>query len=72
MAATWNKFGGSSNKNDNTWDKQLEGEINEPIIIRKVQSTFMGNIWGLDLAEMQLISKFNKKKVFYYCSWYFW
>ena len=26
---------------------------------RKVYSTFTGNIWGADLADMQLISKFN-------------
>ena len=29
-------------------------------IIRKVQSPFIDNIWGADLADIQLISKFNK------------
>ena len=27
---------------------------------RKVHSPFIGNIWGVDLADMQLISKFSK------------
>ena len=27
---------------------------------RKVQSSFLGNIWGADIADMQLKSKFNK------------
>ena len=27
---------------------------------RKVYSTFKDNIWGVDLADMQLVSKYNK------------
>ena len=27
---------------------------------RRVCSSFKGNIWGVDLADMQLISKYNK------------
>ena len=27
---------------------------------RKVYSSFKDNIWGVDLADMQLISKYNK------------
>ena len=27
---------------------------------RKVYSSFKDSIWGLDLADMQLISKYNK------------
>ena len=27
---------------------------------RKVQAPFIDNIWGADLADLQLISKFNK------------
>ena len=27
---------------------------------RKVYSSFRDNIWGADLADMQLLSKFNK------------
>ena len=32
----------------------------------KVYSSFIDNIWGADLAHMQLISKFNKGIRFYY------
>ena len=34
---------------------------------RKVHSTFINNIWGADLANMQLISKFNKRIHFLLC-----
>ena len=34
---------------------------------RKVQSPFIDNIWGADLADMQLISKFNKGFRFLLC-----
>ena len=44
-------------------NKQLAEELHKPIIKkfkkRKVYSTFKDNIWGADLAGMQLISKFN-------------
>ena len=33
---------------------------------RKVYSTSRDNIWGNDLADMQLISKFSKGFRFYY------
>ena len=33
---------------------------------RKVHATFKDNIWGADLADVQLISKFNKGVDFYY------
>ena len=40
------------------------GELQEPVIKkiekRKVISPFIDNIWGTDLADIQLISKFNK------------
>ena len=43
---------------------QLAEELHKPIIRkfkkRKVYSGFRDNIWGADLADMQLISKFNK------------
>ena len=42
---------------------QIE-ELHKPIISnfekRKVYSSFKGNIWGADLADKQLISKYNK------------
>ena len=43
---------------------KLANELHKPIIRkfnkRKVYSTFKDNIWGADLANMQLLSKFNK------------
>ena len=45
-------------------DQQLVQEFHKLIIRNikkvKVHSTFIDNIWGADLADMQLISKFNK------------
>ena len=59
-----NKFSGSGIKNGNISGQQLAEESHKPFIRkfnkRKVQSPFIGNIWGADLADMQLISKFNK------------
>ena len=45
-------------------NSQLSDELHKPIIRkfkkRKVYSSFKDNIWGVDLADMQLISKYNK------------
>ena len=45
-------------------NEQLAEELHKPIIRkfekRKVYSTFEENIWGVDLADMQLLSKYNK------------
>ena len=45
-------------------NSQLANELHKPIIRkfrkRKVYSSFKDNIWGVDLADMQLISKYNK------------
>ena len=42
---------------------QFTVELHKPIIRNfkkgKVHSTFIDNIWGSDLADMQLISNFN-------------
>ena len=62
---------GSSIKNENISNKELAGELNKPIFRkfekRKLHSTFIYDIWGYaiwdaiwDVADMQLISKFNK------------
>ena len=44
-------------------NEQLAEELYKPIIRkskkRKVHSAFKNNIWGTDLADVQLISKFN-------------
>ena len=46
-------------------NKQLAEELHKPNIRkfrkRKVYSSFKDNIWGADLADMQSISKFNKR-----------
>ena len=51
--------------------EQLAEELHKPIIKkfkkRKVYSAFKDNIWGADLADMQLISKFNKGFRFLLC-----
>ena len=48
----------------NEQDEQLAKEFHKPIIRkfrkRKVYSSYKDNIWDADLADMQLISKFNK------------
>ena len=53
------------------FNKQLAKELHKPIIRRfkkrKVCSGFRDNIWGADLADMQLISKFNKGFRFLLC-----
>ena len=45
-------------------NEQLADELDKPIIRkfqkRKIYSAFKDNIWAADLADMQLISKFNK------------
>ena len=48
---------------------QLADELYKPIITkfkkRKVHSSFRDNVWGIDLADMQLLSKFNKRFRFF-------
>ena len=48
-----------------------ENELHKPTIRkfekRKVYSTFKDNIWGVDLADMQLLSKYNKGIRFLLC-----
>ena len=49
--------------------QQLTEELHKPIIrkLKKVYSAFKNNIWGADLADMQLISKLNKVIWFLLC-----
>ena len=58
-------------KNENISNKALVKELNKPIIRkfnkRKLNSTFIDNIWGADLAGMQLIIKFDKGFRFLLC-----
>ena len=62
---------GSGTKNENIPNKELVEELHKPLIrkfdTRKVQSPFIVNIWGADLSDMQLISKFGKRFRFLLC-----
>ena len=59
---------GLANNNENI---QLADELHKPVIRkfkkRKVYSSFKDNIWCADLADMQLLSKFNKGFRFLLC-----
>ena len=52
-------------------NQQLAEELHKPIIRklkkRKVHSTFEDNIWGTDLADMQLISRYSNRIRFLLC-----
>ena len=52
-------------------NEELANELHKPIIRkfekRRVYSTFKDNIWGVDLADMQLLSKCNKGIRFLLC-----
>ena len=52
-------------------NEQLAEELHKPIIRKfkksEVYSAFKDNIWAADLADMQLISKFNKGFSFLLC-----
>ena len=45
-------------------NKQLAEELHKPVITkfekRKLHSSFIDNIWGVDVADTKLISNFNK------------
>ena len=53
-------------------NEKLAEELHKPIIRkfkkRKVYSAFKDNIWGAHLADMQLISKYNKGFSFLLCA----
>ena len=71
----YKKSSGSGAKHVNTkltpQNQQLAEELHKPIIRkfekRKVYATFKDNIWGADLADMQLLSKYNKGIRFLLC-----
>ena len=58
-------------KNEIISSKELAEELHKPIIRkfnkRKVHLPFIDNIWGTDLADMQLVTKFNKGFRFLLC-----
>ena len=69
------KSKGSGAKHVNTKlairNQQLAEELHKPIIRkfrkRKVHAAFKDNIWGADLADMQLLNKYNKGVRFLLC-----
>ena len=66
------KNSGNGIKNENISNKQLAEELHKSIIKKfqkkKVHSNFIDYIWGSDLADMQLTSKFNKGFRFLLCA----
>ena len=62
---------GGTVKNEIISNKELAEELHKPIIIkfnkRKVNSPFIDSIWGGDLAEMELINRFNEGFRFLLC-----
>ena len=69
------KSKGSGAKHVNTklapQNQQLTEELHKPVIRkfekRKVHAAFKDNIWGADLADMQLLNKYNKGIRFLLC-----
>ena len=63
--------GSGTGKNEIKQNLQLSKELHKSIIKnfkkKTVYSGFEGNIWGADLAHMQLICKFNKEFRFLLC-----
>ena len=60
----------SGRANKSMQNQKLTNELHKPVIRnfkkRTVYSSFKDNIWGADLTDVQLISKFNKGIRFYY------
>ena len=65
------KTAGSGIKNEIKENQQLANELHKPVIRkfnkRKVYSAYKDYIWDADLADMQLICKFNKEFRFPLC-----
>ena len=59
-------------ENEIKQNEQLTEELHKLITKKfkrgKVYSSFKGNIWGADLANMQLIRKYNKEIRFLLCA----
>ena len=69
------KTSGRAVKKEIISNKELSQELHKPIIRRfkktKVNWSFLDNIWGAHFADMQVISKFNKRNLFsILCNWY--
>ena len=70
--ATRNKFVGCGIKNENISGKWLSEKLHKSIIRkfkkRKVHSPFIDSIWVVELADMQLIIKFDKRTLILLCA----
>ena len=64
------KSSGSGSANEPNY--QLANELYKPIFRkfkkRKVYSSFGDNIWGVDLADMQSLSQYNKGNKYLLCA----
>ena len=64
------KSNGSGTANEPNY--QLANELHKPIIKnfkkRKIYSSFRDNIWGVDLADMQSLRKYNKGIKYLLCA----
>ena len=64
LASMFYKFFNERTKGSSINNKKLAEELHKPIVKnferRKVYSSFKDNIWGVDLADMSLNSKFTK------------
>ena len=63
------KSSGSSIVNESNY--QLANELHKPVIrkfLKKVYSSCRDNIWGVDLADIQLLSKYNKGDKYLLCA----
>ena len=69
-SALLDKSKGSGNINEPNY--QLTNELHKAIIIkfkkRKLYSLFRDNIWGVDLADMQSLSKYNRGIEYLLCA----
>ena len=69
-SASLKKSSGSGIVNEPNY--KLANELHKPIIRkfrkRKVYSFFRDNIWGVDLADMQSLSKYNKGNKYLLCA----
>ena len=65
-----NKYSGSGIVNEPNY--QLANELYKPIIRKnfkkKGYSSFRDNIWGVDLADTQSLSKYNKGNEYLLCA----
>ena len=65
------KASGGAIKNQVMSNKDLTEELYKPVTKkfnkRKVQSQFIDNIWGADIADKKLISKFYQENCFLLC-----